>query len=412
VSHVVVLLAVLAGSIPTTISHAADGPAIGGIPLLATTAAGWPVYYDADVPWSGVQNVVSAINLSRSEIPRVTGLPTLSGTVTTYILANRDRFRLAIAENRGSVVDAVSDKGNGLSMWTGGNLRMFLKMPEVESPAGAAGFVTHELAHLTVAQAANFRPMTQWLNEGYAEVVRYEVVKADFPDAAEMLDRLHVLGLASGLHRNGGLLPWSDLVTSSRFISRTRLGFGQMAYGQSALLVQLLLDRHGPDSVPSVFRAIGRGATPTEAFGEVFGSFGPLGEAFDASIADLPAQYPPGLYHLTSHPRADGVPALAIVAGIPGEAALVEIYDAGGTLVERQELTLDPVGFMRVAFTDAIGPGAVVVHVVTPSLGRLEAALVIEPAAQFREKAVPVQIPGTGGVLPPPVHDVRLHQAA
>jgi hypothetical protein len=402
---------VLVGSMPTAVSHATEGPIVGGVQLQATTAAGWPVYYDPDVPATAVQNVVAAIELSIAEIPRVTGLPAPSGTVTTYILANRDRFRLAIAENRGSIVDEVSDKGNGLSMWTDGNMRVFLKMPEVESPASAAGFVTHELAHLTVAQTARFRPMTQWLNEGYAEIVRYQVVQADFPDAAEMLDQLHVLGLASGLQRNGGLLPWPDLVNSTRFIFRTRLGYGQMAYGQSALMVQLLLDRYGADSIPNVFRAIGRGASPTEAFGEVFGAFGPLGEAFDASIADLPGRFPPGLYHLTSHPRADGVPALAIVAGAPNEAASVEI-SAGDTVVERQELTLDPVGFMRIAFSDAVGPGPVVVRVETASLGLLETSLMIEPAVQFRQRATPVQIPGAGGVLPPPAPGVRPYLAA
>ncbi|MCC6173959.1 MAG: hypothetical protein IT305_01540 [Chloroflexi bacterium] len=415
--YLVALLVVLAGSMPTTISHAADAPTVGGIQLLATRAAGWPVYYDADVPPSAVQNVVDAIELSLAEIPRVTGLPAPSGTVTTFVLANRDRFRLAIAENRGAgaIVDDVSERSNGLAMWTHGEMRIFLKMPEVQSPASAAGFVSHELAHLTVAQTARFRPMTQWLNEGYAEIVRYEVVRADFPDAAEMLDRYHHLGLASGIQRIGGPLPWPDLVTSSRFSGWTRRGYGQTAYGQSALMVQVLLDRYGADSIPNVFRAIGQGASPTDAFVGVFGSFASLVDAFDAAVADLPAQFPPGLYPLAAHPRADGIPALALVAGDPGETGTVDVY-AGDTLVEHQDFTLDPVGFTRVTFGEAVGAGAVVVRVTTPSLGLLETSLTIEPAAQFRQRAAPTQlppaqVPKVGGVLPSPTPVFRLCQA-
>jgi hypothetical protein len=200
-------------------------------------------------------------------------------------------------------------------------------------------------------------------------------------------------------------------VTSDRFIGKTRLGYGQMAYGQSALMVQLLLDHYGADSVPGIFRAIGRGASPTEAFVEVFGPFAPLGAAFDASIADLAAQYPPGLYPLTSHPRADGVPVLAVVAGAPGEQAVIEIW-ADGALVDREDVVLDPVGFNRVVIDEAVRPGPVVVRVSTPSLGELETALTVEPAAQFPRPAAPVQIPRTGGVLPPPVHGLRLRPVA
>jgi hypothetical protein len=425
------LITVLLASTPTMVTHATDAPTadtpnVGGVHLIETTAASWPVYYDPRVPPSAIQNVVAAIELSVREIPRVTGLPSPSGTVVTYVLADRDQFRTAIAEHRGLIVDEVSDKANGYAMWRNGEMRIFLKMPEVGSPANAAGFVSHELAHVTFAEVAGFRPMTHWLNEGYAEIVRHEVVKADFPDAAEMLASLHTLGLASGIQVTGAALPWPSLVTSQRFSDLTRAGFGQMAYGQSALLVRLLLDRYGQSSVPDVFWAIGRGASPTAAFGEAFGAFGPHGEAFDAAIANLPARYPPGLYRLAQHARADGIPSLAIVAGAPGEPATVEIYE-DGALVEQQQLTLDPAGFGRIAFSDAVRTGDVVVRVVTASLGRLEIALVIEPAAQFRQNAAPAsapttgpqsapiqspaprpapaQIPGTGGLFTPPVHE-------
>jgi hypothetical protein len=409
-SLIIVVVSLLLGTAPPAVSHATDAPQIGGIDLKVTSAAGWPVYYDAEVPPSAVHNVVAAIELSVAEIPRVTGLPAPSAPVVTYVLADRDRFRLAVAEHRGSIVDEVSEKANGLAMWRDGEMRVFLKMPEVESPASAAGFVSHELAHVTVAQAAAFRPMTQWLNEGYAEVVRHAVVQSNFPDAAEMLVRLHELGLASGLQRNGGPLSWSSLVTSPRFSGLTRAGYGQMAYGQSAKIVQILLDRYGPASVPAVFRAIGQGASPTEAFVAVFGSFAPHSEAFDAAVADLPARFPPGVYRLAQHARADGIPALAIVAGETGEHATVEVF-ADGLLVERQELVLDPVGFGRIVLSDAVTPGAITVRVEAPSLGRHEVPLVIEPAAQFHQDAVPaeapaapVQLPKAGRVFTPPAN--------
>ena len=73
---------------------------------------------------------------------------------------------------------------------------------------------------------------------------------------------------------------------------------------------------------------------------------------------------------------------------------------------------LDPVGFNRVVIDESVRPGPVMVRVSSPSLGLLEAALTVEPAAQFPRPAAPIQIPRTGGVLPPPVHGLRLRPVA
>jgi hypothetical protein len=374
-----------------------EAPIVGGERLEVAEAAGQPLYYDRAVAPTTVRNMVTAVELEVQDIPRITGLPPIATSFSVYILADRDRFRLAIAELQGAQLDQVSDRANGIAIQRDGRLIMLVNGAVSRSPAAVMNLVSHELTHLVVAQAAAFRPITQWLNEGYAEAVRKAVLRERFPDAAEALDGLHRAPLASALLRGGSPLPWPELVTFPGFNRRSAAGYGQVAYGQSTLMTEMLLARHGQASVPDFFRAIGQGQSATAAFGASFGSFGPQADAFQASVAGLPAEFPPGLDRLTSRPRTDGVGVLAIVGGNPGEPVVVETY-AAGEVVDRQEVQLDAVGFRRIELPDAVRPGEVLVRATVPSLGILEAALTVEPAVEFGPGPMPapVQIPRAG----------------
>jgi hypothetical protein len=372
-----------------------QAPVVGGMALEASTAAGWPVYSDLAVPREVLAEASSVFERALAEVPRLTGLPPFRTPLAVFLLADRERFRLALAELAQVPVELLGPTISGYAVERGGTMLIFLTSDTVVRPEDATYEFTHELAHLAVREASGGRAVPQWFNEGYAEWVSRAPLHQRFPTEAATQDALDRAVVASALLSRDALLPWSDLVNRARFTQAGREGLVTLSYGQSTLFINWLAERHGRAALAAFLLEIGRGSLATEAFGSAFGPFFPQAEAFAGSVAHLPAEYGQGLHRLTPEIVPGGRVSFAVVGAQPGEPAVVESDDSSGP--QRRERIIDAAGFLYVElFVPPTGqPAGLRVQVTTPSLGRLQAgseeATWVRPAPGAT--AAPVQLP-------------------
>lgn len=269
------------GAVPTAFAQSA--PVVDGQALETTTVAGWPVHYDREVPADAVAVATDALESALRDVPRMTGLPPFSTPLAVYLLADDSRFRAALAEIGRVRIDLVALEVGGYAIERDGTMLIFFQ--GVGEPLAATIGFAHELAHLGVREASARRPVPQWLNEGYAQWVAYAVLGERDPLEAEEQFAADRAVVASALHGESSLLPWSSLVTRTRFSRTGTEGWGNLAYGQSTLFVDWLARRHGVGALASFLQGIGAGAGATAAFQAVFGPFPPEEAAFQASLA-------------------------------------------------------------------------------------------------------------------------------
>src|SRR5215213_5349656 len=290
-----------------------ERPVVDGIALERTSAAGVDLYYDSDVDAETVQTASAAIVAALTDVPELTGLPTFTTPIRAYILADDERFRLALAEIANVRTALVADDISGYTIERDGTMLVFFAGANVAEPASALLGYSHELAHLAVREATQRRALPQWFNEGYASWIAGLALARHHPTEAALQRQLDRSAVASALHTRG-LIPWADLVTRTRFSRAGVDGLVNLAYGQSTLFIDFLARRHGP-ALARFLTILGEGTAATPAFAEAFGAFGSESAAYEQSLEPLKAELPPGLYVLR---RAAGdQPAVVGLIGGP-----------------------------------------------------------------------------------------------
>jgi hypothetical protein len=373
VCSVVMALLVLLTTIPLPAVRAQEPawPSVDGIQLVRTTAETAELFYDPDVDPAVVATSQAAIIAGFTDVPELTGLPPLVTPVRAFVLADDERFRLALAEIGRVRTDLVAEEIGGYTIERDGVMLIFFAAANVEEPASATLGFEHELAHLAVREATQRRPMPQWFNEGYASWIASQALARKFPAESALQRKLDRLAVGSALHTRG-MIPWSDLVTRARFSRAGVDGLVNLAYGQSTLFIEYLAIHHGVPALARFLTEIGGGAGATQAFGTAFGAFGPTAVAYEQHLRTVGDEFPPALYGLQR--ATETQPAVFGLAGGPAlETAVVTLLVDGET-IRRREIDLDGAGLMVVSLPKSLldGPGVVRVRVTVPVLGALQ----------------------------------------
>lgn len=388
-----VVLLVLAVLPTPVVTHAQDaGPSsLAGRELGGTRVAGIQVFYDQDLPPEVLVAAAGALETSLADVPSLTELPPFTTPITAYILADDERFRLALAEIGGVRVDLVAEEIGGYTIERDGRMLVFFAAENVAYPPSALLGYAHELAHLAVREATQRRAVPQWFNEGYASWIAERVVRGHYPAESVLQRRVDRLDVASALHTRG-MIPWVELVTRTRFSRAGVEGLANLAYGQSTMFIDFLAERHGNAALARFLKALGTGQTATPAFAAAFGPFAAESEAFEQALVALKMETPPGLY-VVQRPE-DGRPSIvAVVGGTPGETAFVSIV-TGGEVRVRREIDLDGAGLLIASVPHSLlDEAGTLVRVNAPGLGLLE----IDPANGTRVVApsTPATVPST-----------------
>jgi len=372
-----------------------DRPVVDGVALERTRVSGIDLFFDPDVDPEAVKTAGAALVLGLADVPELTGLPPFTTPIVAYILADDDRFRLALAAIANVRVELVAEDIGGYTIERDGTMLIFFAAPNVARPPGAVLGYTHELAHLAVREATQRRPLPQWFNEGYASWISGRALARHHPVEAALQGQLDRLSVASALHTRD-LIPWADLVTRSRFSRAGVEGLVSLAYGQSTLFVDFLANRHGTPALARFLTILGEGAGATQAFGTAFGPFGPEATAYEQALADLKLEYQPGLY-VVQRPGAERPAVLAAVGGPTLETAVVELL-VDGELMRRREVDFDGSGMLVASLPPTLleGAGNVRLRVTAPHLGVLE----LDPIAgtSVRPAALPSRAPASAPV--------------
>src|SRR6185369_7175958 len=247
---------------------------LDGIMLERSSVAGVTLFYDPEVDPETIATASAAIEAGLHDVPEVTGLPPFTTPIVAYILADDDRFRLALAEIGNVPVALVAEEISGYTIERDGTMLVFFAAANVATPASAELGYSHELAHLAVREATRRRALPQWFNEGYASWIATQALARRHPTEAALQRQLDRAAVASALHTRG-LIPWADLVNRTRFSRAGVDGLVNLAYGQSTLFIDFLAQRHGKAALAAFLTSLGEGTAATPAFAAAFGAFGP-----------------------------------------------------------------------------------------------------------------------------------------
>lgn len=164
----------------------------------------------------------------------------LAGPVDVFVYATRDEFFGAL--------------GPGAREWTGAaaysDLRTIFMWLEGGSSAYLETAIVHEVTHIVFHDATDnpFHEPARWLNEGIASW-------SETSDAAG--ERSIVEGEASG----AGLFAF-DAITEQFPIGERG---GRLSYAQGTTMVDLIVDRYGPEAVARITAAYRDGASDADA---------------------------------------------------------------------------------------------------------------------------------------------------
>jgi hypothetical protein len=347
------------------------------------------------------QAAILAWERTLEAVPRITGLPTFTTPIEAYVLENEDAFRQALIETANVPSERVAAGIGGYAIERNGVMLIFFVGESIDRPNGddfaidpidrAVFAFAHELAHLAVREATQRRQVPQWLNEGYAQWIAYQVLRESGPETAHAFEAAERAVVSSAIHSGVGLLPWASLVTRSRFAAAGAEGWVDLAYGQSTLFADWLAARYGRAALADFLILLGDGVSATPAFSQAFGSFGEVEGSFRESVDRLIEDMPRGARWLTA--SGARVPWLAIIGGVPREPLYVEIW-RDGTMVAANERRLNQAGSGLIAIKAEVADGAqrLEVRVRTASLGVISIRS-DEPAAPARSIPAPVQMP-------------------
>lgn len=382
---VVLLLAAVSPSSPTIAiaeeQPESTAPIIGGIPLQSALAGSWPVHFDEQVEFSVRAQAISALEEARDIVPGIAGLPPITTPLQVHVLADQARFRQAIAELGGVRSQLLGPQVTGYAIERAGTTLIFLSGGSVSTRTEATIIVSHELAHVAINQVIAGHSLPQWANEGYAEWISRVALEQWSPEDAATLAAADRAVIASALRTRRALIPLADLAGRTRFGRSGADGLSALAFAQSKQFIGFLIERHGTAGIERYLHAIGQGVRHPRAFDITLGSLDVNQGEFVASLAELAPRFPVGLHVLSPTPRAGQFLLLAVVGGEPGEMATIEI-SSDGLLEVEAESVLDAAGYLLLGLSpqSTSAPGLRHIRVVTPSLGELEADLLLEPA--------------------------------
>lgn len=365
----VAMLGVEPHAVELSVVHAqSETPIVGEVSLERVDSAIFSMFVDPDVSERARIVASEALLSSIDAIPRVTGLPSFETPITVFILTDTQRFRTALMELAGVRVDVVAQEVGGYTIERDGTMLIFFIDDELDDRSNATLATAHELAHLAVREASRRRAVPQWLNEGYAQWASYQVLAETDPRSADVLTAIDQSVVASALRQDSDLLPWSSLVTRTRFSRAGVDGWVNLAYGQSTLFVDFLQRRHGPDSFTTFLEQLGVGINATPAFSTAFGSFSVEEDDFEDSLIPLLDSIPRGLRRLGGPPTANRKALYAVVGGSPFESIAVSTDSMMGP----QTIELDQAGF-GIVVMPPIQPGQATprLRVKSPTLGEI-----------------------------------------
>jgi hypothetical protein len=406
-AHLLLLLVVLLPWPHTAYAQDADHPVVNGVALERTTVGSVSLFYDRDVDPDTLATASKGIEVSLRDVPEVTGLPQFTTPINAYILADDERFRLALAEVAGVRTDLVADEISGYAIERDGTMLVFFGAGSLAALPGAIVAYAHEFAHLAEREATQRRAMPQWFNEGFATWTATRVLERHAPAEAAWQREVDRAVVASGLHRRG-LIPWADLVTRTRFSQAGVDGLVGLAYGQSTSFIEYLAQNHGVPALATFLTALGEGTAATPAFAAAFGPFATESAAYEASLLALKAEYPPGL-HVLRHAFGDDPAVIVLVGGPALETAVVEFLEHGER-VRRREIDLDAAGFLVVSLPASLlnGAGPTLLRVTVTNLGVVEIDPVNGSSTPVPSAAPgPVTAPGPASIPTTPVPTPR-----
>jgi hypothetical protein len=132
--------------------------------------------------------------------------------------------------------------------------------------------LAHELVHTVQYGLAGGRRGTsdQWLREGFADWIAYRVLESlDMGNSQDR--RTLLLARIKGTARRSSCAPLSEMVTLEDFLkSRTKFG-STMAYGQSLLAAEFLVQKHGVQPVLLYFSSFRESDDRLKNFRTAFG---------------------------------------------------------------------------------------------------------------------------------------------
>jgi hypothetical protein len=146
--------------------------------------------------------------------------------------------------------------------WSGGVFDGRIRVPirgALENPQGFERVLCHEFTHALVFSIAR-RGVPQWLNEGLA--VLFEPGNGSALSAA-------VAARASAAERETSEPPLIPLARLERTFEGLSVGQAKLAYAQSAVAAQAMIDLIGLPGVLNVLSQLGHGAAFTDAFDRV-----------------------------------------------------------------------------------------------------------------------------------------------
>jgi hypothetical protein len=150
--------------------------------------------------------------------------------------------------------------------------------------------LAHELVHTVQYGLAGGRRGTsdQWLREGFADWIAYRVLKS--LDMGGPLDRRTLLfaRIKGTVHRSS-CAPLSEMVTLEDFMKLRARSGSTMAYGQSLLATDFLIQKHGVQPVLRYFSSFKQSDDRLKNFRTAFGEDLPAFEKeFVAYLQDSP----------------------------------------------------------------------------------------------------------------------------
>jgi hypothetical protein len=186
------------------------------------------------------------------------GLP-LSPNVFAYFYSSREAFELGLVTDAGLETWVARDQAR-FAWGIGNDQGIFLRQDRLAAAplAVRVGLVAHELTHVSQYELAGGRRgrSEQWLREGLADWVRYQVLQHfGLRSYAESKRRI-----LEEIRRQGSLDRFPELTTlgANREWNAARAQYGAVGtYRQAFLAVDWLVERRGHDAIIDYFRRFG-----------------------------------------------------------------------------------------------------------------------------------------------------------
>ena len=243
---------------------------------------------DTPVVASAIHDYRSAAQAIAGVLGNVLQLPVPAYTMEVH--ATRAGFEAALVQHLKLTPEAAHGAADFAKAAVGGR-RVVVNDPLLSADPWPERLVTlaHEVVHASQLELAGNRSLVrnQWLVEGFAEWVAFQVVHElgvrQLPE-----EKLKMIAQARGAHSKVGLAPLADMDTLAQWLAvRKARGF-DATYPYAFLATDFLIQRHSYDKVLAYFRRHRESPDSRANFEAVFGEALPaFQQALDAHLAQL-----------------------------------------------------------------------------------------------------------------------------